>query len=51
MDKLDRVLSIIGRIVMIPVYVIFAILWLGIVPALLFGMLKAAIYMLLDIKP
>jgi hypothetical protein len=36
---------------MIPVYAIFAILWLGIVPALLFGMLKAAIYMLLDIKP
>jgi hypothetical protein len=51
MDKLDRVLSIIGKIVMIPVYTIFAILWLGIVPALLFGMLKAAIYMLLDIKP
>jgi hypothetical protein len=51
MDKLDRVLLIIGKIVMIPIYFLFAILWLGIVPALLFGMLKAAIYMLLDIKP
>jgi hypothetical protein len=51
MDRLDRYLLIIGKIVMIPVYIVFAILWLGIVPALLFGMLKAAIYMLLDIKP
>jgi len=51
MDKLDRVLSIIGRIVMIPVYIVFAILWLGIVPALLFGMLKAVVYMIFDIKP
>jgi hypothetical protein len=48
---MDKALSIIGRIVMIPIYAVFAILWLGIVPALLFGMLKAAIYMLLDIKP
>jgi len=51
MDKLDKVLSIIGRIVMIPVYAIIAILWLGIVSALLFGMLKAAIYTIFDIKP
>jgi hypothetical protein len=51
MDKLDRVLSVIGKIVMIPIYAIFAILWLGIVPALLFGMLKAAIYTIFDIKP
>jgi hypothetical protein len=51
MDRLDRVLLIIGKIVMIPVYVVFGILWLGIVPALLFGMLKAAIYMSLGIKP
>jgi hypothetical protein len=51
MDKLDRVLSIIGKIVMIPVYIVFGILWLGIVPALLFGMFKAAIYTIFDIKP
>jgi hypothetical protein len=51
MDKLDRILLFIGKIVMIPVYVVFGILWLGIVPALLFGMLKAAIYMSLGIKP
>jgi hypothetical protein len=51
MDKLDRVLLIIGKIVMIPVYIVFGILWLGIVPALLFGMLKAAVYMTLGIKP
>jgi hypothetical protein len=48
---MDKALSIIGRIIMIPVYAIFAILWLGIVPALLFGMLKAAIYTIFDIKP
>jgi len=48
---MDKALSIIGRIVMIPVYTIIAILWLGIVPALLFGMLKAAIYTIFDIKP
>jgi len=51
MDRLDRILSFIGKIVMIPIYAIFAILWLGIVPALLFGMLKAAIYTIFDIKP
>jgi hypothetical protein len=51
MDRLDRILLFIGKIVMIPVYVVFGILWLGIVPALLFGMLKAAIYMSLGIKP
>jgi hypothetical protein len=51
MDKLDRVLSVIGKIVMIPVYIICAILWLGIVPALLFGMLKAVVYITLGIKP
>ena len=51
MDKLDRVLLIIGKIVMIPVYIVFGILWIGIVPALLFGMLKAAIYTIFDIKP
>jgi len=48
---MDKALYIIGRIIMIPVYAIFAILWLGIVPALLFGMLKAAIYTIFDIKP
>ena len=48
---MDKALSIIGKIVMIPIYAIFAILWLGIVPALLFGMLKAVVYMVLDIKP
>ena len=48
---MDKALVIIGKIVMIPIYAIFAILWLGIVPVLLFGMLKAAIYMVLDIKP
>ena len=51
MDKLDEVLSIIGKIVMIPIYAIFSIFWLGIVSALLFGMLKAVVYMVLDIKP
>jgi hypothetical protein len=48
---MDKALYIIGRIVMIPVYFLIAILWLGIVPALLFGMLKAAIYTIFDIKP
>jgi hypothetical protein len=48
---MDKALYIIGRIIMIPVYTIIAILWLGIVPALLFGMLKAAIYTIFDIKP
>ena len=48
---MDKALYIIGRIVMIPIYIVFAILWLGIVPALLFGMLKAAIYTIFDIKP
>jgi len=48
---MDKALSIIGRIVMIPVYFLIVILWLGIVPALLFGMLKAAIYTIFDIKP
>ena len=48
---MDKALAIIGKIVMIPIYAIFAILWLGIVPALLFGMLKAVVYMVLDIKP
>jgi hypothetical protein len=48
---MDKALYIIGRIVMIPVYFLIAILWLGIVPALLFGMLKSAIYTIFDIKP
>ena len=48
---MDKALVIIGKIVMIPIYALFAILWLGIVPALLFGMLKAAVYMTLGIKP
>jgi hypothetical protein len=48
---IDKFLSIVGKIVMIPVYILFAILWLGIVPSLLFGMIKAAIYTILDIKP
>jgi hypothetical protein len=48
---MDKALYIIGRIVMIPVYFLIAILWLGLVPALLFGMLKAAIYTIFDIKP
>jgi hypothetical protein len=48
---MDKALYIIGRIIMIPVYFLIAILWLGIVPALLFGMLKAAIYTIFDIKP
>jgi len=48
---MDKALYIIGKIVMIPVYFLIAILWLGIVPALLFGMLKAAIYTIFDIKP
>ena len=51
MDRLDRILLIIGKIVMIPIYIVFGILWLGIVPALLFGMLKSAVYMTLGIKP
>ena len=48
---MDKALYIIGRIVMIPIYAIFAIFWLGIVSALLFGMLKAVVYMVFDIKP
>jgi len=48
---MDKALAIIGRILTIPIYIAFAIVWLAIMPALLFGMLKAVVYMVLDIKP
>jgi len=48
---MDKCLFILGKIVMLPVYSAFAIIWLGVMPALLFGMLKAVVYLILDMKP
>jgi hypothetical protein len=45
--RLETVSKIIWTIILIPVYMAFGLIWLGVMPALMYGMIKALVITIL----